>query len=185
MFDTPRLSEKTAKMLREDLESVEIPYQDDEDRFADFRALRHGFVSSMTNSPDVSAKMAMDLARHSDPRLTFATYSHLRVEDTASALQNLPGIATGDSSSVTRTGTDNAEVVPEGGPQIHPQSRNDSLRDAASRCESDDQNSPTTDDANSLSTSTLSNPEPSNSGTDVGGPGRTRTCDRWIMSPLL
>ena len=61
--------ERAAKMVRQDLEQVGIPYQDADGRFADFHASRHTFVTNLVASR-VSVKVAQTLARHSTPTLT-------------------------------------------------------------------------------------------------------------------
>jgi hypothetical protein len=52
--------------------------------------------------------MAQELLRHSDIRLTMNTYTHLRVVDTAAAVEALPDISNTDDESnrQVRTGTD-------------------------------------------------------------------------------
>jgi integrase len=63
-----------AEMLRIDLEAVGIPYVidgPDGPLYADFHALRHSFIALLDKS-GVTLKEAMQLARHSDPKLTMA-----------------------------------------------------------------------------------------------------------------
>jgi hypothetical protein len=72
VFNMP---EKTAKMLRRDLESAEIAYRDASGRVADFHAFRHTYVSMLVRS-GASVKVAQELARHSTPTLTIGCYTH-------------------------------------------------------------------------------------------------------------
>lgn len=141
VFDTVRLPDKTARMLRQDLGVAGIKYKDDADRYADFHSLRHLFVSAMTNAKNVSPKMTMELARHSDPKLTLATYSHLRIEDTESALANLPGVVpepTDEEAVQSRTGTDDEPVETEKGcQQIRQQLQHDLVQSRTESCTSD------------------------------------------------
>jgi integrase/recombinase XerC len=58
-----------AEMLRADLTAAAIPYRDSEGRVADFHALRHSYITLLERS-GVSPKLAQELARHSDIRLT-------------------------------------------------------------------------------------------------------------------
>jgi len=55
---------KGAAMLRKDLESVGIPYQDEGGRYADFHAQRHTFISNVGRS-GATVKETQTLARHS------------------------------------------------------------------------------------------------------------------------
>ena len=80
-----------AEMLRIDLEAAGIPYRDEEGRVADFHALRHSYISLLSRS-GVSPKLAQDLARHSDIRLTMNVYTHTRLYDLAGAVESLPSI---------------------------------------------------------------------------------------------
>lgn len=66
--------EKTAKMLRADLDAAGIPYETAEG-VVDFHALRHGFISHLIQS-GVDPKTVQELARHSTITLTIDRYSH-------------------------------------------------------------------------------------------------------------
>ncbi|TVQ30944.1 MAG: hypothetical protein EA376_11280, partial [Phycisphaeraceae bacterium] len=54
----------------------------------DAHALRHTFCSTLARS-NAPLRVAMELARHSDPKLTMKTYSHVRLIDSAGALEAL------------------------------------------------------------------------------------------------
>jgi len=84
------LHDKTAKMLRVDLARAEIPYKDASGRVFDFHALRGQFITALVMS-GAKMKVAQDLARHSDPKLTYNVYSHLSISDKTEALDGLPG----------------------------------------------------------------------------------------------
>jgi integrase len=107
------LPEKTARMLREDLEAARIAYRDDSGRVLDFHALRHTYVTLLARS-GAPVKVVQTLARHSDPKLTLNTYTHLTVFDTAPALDALPdlaGPAPGtEAASLAATGTDGGHI---------------------------------------------------------------------------
>lgn len=84
--------ERAAEMLAMDLERVGIPYAvdtPDGPLYADFHALRHTYVS-LLEAAGVSLRDAMQLARHTDPRLTLARYGRSRAEELARAVQGLP-----------------------------------------------------------------------------------------------
>lgn len=104
-----------AEMLRLDLQAADIPYRDEEGRVCDFHCLRHSFISLLQRS-GAHPKVAQELARHSDIRLTMQVYTHTRLHDLAGAVEGLPSLM--DSSSLktprpTATGTD-GQVSSEG-----------------------------------------------------------------------
>ncbi len=72
-------------MLRADLESAGIDYQDASGRVLDFHALRHTFITMVVNS-GASVKVAQELARHSTPTLTIGRYAHAEMSDRQAAL---------------------------------------------------------------------------------------------------
>ena len=76
-------------MMRQDLERAGLPYVDEDGLFADFHSNRHTFISNLGKA-DVSLVMAQKLARHSDPKLTANVYTHLEINDKASAIESLP-----------------------------------------------------------------------------------------------
>jgi integrase len=97
---------KAAEMLRGDLEAAGIPYEDGQGCFLDFHALRHTFGTNLANA-GVSPKVAQELMRHSDVKLTLNTYTHVGLYDLAGAVEKLPAFS-GQSTELTavRTGTD-------------------------------------------------------------------------------
>jgi integrase len=125
---------KAAAMLRKDLaeargkwlESLKDDRQRDEadrsdflaycnaaGRYADFHgATRHTYVSRIVQS-GASPKVAQELARHSDVRLTLGRYAHAALHEVAAAVNDLPAIVPtlGPSSAnvdaLRATGTDN------------------------------------------------------------------------------
>lgn len=77
-----------AAMLRRDLEAAGIPYVQN-GRVFDFHALRGQFVSQLA-AAGVHPRVAQELARHSDVRLTMAAYTDLGLLDVRGALDKLP-----------------------------------------------------------------------------------------------
>ena len=59
--------------LKKDLEAAEIPYVDETGRYADFHALRYTF-NTWLQTNGVPPRMAQELMRHSDQRLTEKVY---------------------------------------------------------------------------------------------------------------
>ena len=59
--------------LRNDLEAASIPYIDESGRYADFHALRYTF-NTWLQTNGVPPRIAQELMRHSDRRLTDQVY---------------------------------------------------------------------------------------------------------------
>jgi hypothetical protein len=101
--------EDAAEMLRIDLQAANIPYRDEEGRVADFHALRHSYITHLERS-GVSPKLAQELARHSDIRLTMNVYTHARLHDLAGAVEGLPAllpaVPSREPNALPATGTD-------------------------------------------------------------------------------
>lgn len=90
---------RAAEMLRIELDAVGIPYVVDGPNgplYADFHALRHSFVA-LLDKAGVSLKQAMQLARHSDPKLTMARYGRAQLADLGAAVASLPALLTTDA----------------------------------------------------------------------------------------
>jgi len=78
---------KTAKMIRHDLKQAGIAYCDEHGKFADFHALRHGYITKLWESgarPDV----IMSLARHRSLEMTMR-YSHTDQSARIAAINSL------------------------------------------------------------------------------------------------
>ena len=80
----------------------------------DFHSFRHGYVSAICRA-NVSPRVMMELARHSDPALTMRRYSRVAVSDSAAALDFLPKLATpsDDRQEQRATGTYDATPAPD------------------------------------------------------------------------
>jgi integrase len=87
--------EDAAEMLCIDLDGAGIPYvvtgPDGTLLHADFHCLRHSFVAMLDRS-GATLKEAMQLARHSDPKLTMARYGRAQLHDLHGAVERLPGL---------------------------------------------------------------------------------------------
>jgi excisionase family DNA binding protein len=107
---------EAAPMLRRDLEAAGIPYVvqgPDGPLFADFHALRHSYVA-MLDRAGVSLKQAMQLARHSDPKLTMAVYGRAQLHDLGAAVGRLPQLRPAPRPQAMRaTGTEGASGTKE------------------------------------------------------------------------
>ena len=83
---------RAAAMLRIDLEAAGIPFVvdgPDGELRADFHAIRHSFVA-LCDAAGLTLKESMQLARHSDPRLTMNRYGRLQAHDLQDAVNRLP-----------------------------------------------------------------------------------------------
>jgi integrase len=105
--------ERSARMLRNDLERAGVAYVDGEGRFRDFHSLRHRFGSELALA-NVPPKVAQTLMRHSTITLTLDRYSHVGLYDTAGALDRLPAIPgpspQTEPTSIRATGTDGGHI---------------------------------------------------------------------------
>lgn len=75
--------------LKAHLRAAGIPYVDDQGRQADFHALRHTFGTNLRLA-EIPPRLAMQLMRHSDLRLTMNTYTDATRLPTAGAIDKLP-----------------------------------------------------------------------------------------------
>src|SRR5260370_37029034 len=96
-------------MIRRDLEPASVPDRDEQGRVADFHALRHTFISTLAHQ-NVPPKLAQELARHSDIRLTLGRYSHVQLHDLGGAVAGLPSVFSKNSEIESATGTDGARL---------------------------------------------------------------------------
>ena len=129
-----KMPEKTAKMVRRDLEAARAVWiaegasqaeraersasdflcpVDGAGRVADFHAFRHSFITAIVAS-GASAKVAQELARHSTPALTLGLYTHTRLHDLTGALEGLPPIMDAprptEREALRATGTDHYQA---------------------------------------------------------------------------
>ncbi len=92
--------------------STVLAFEDAAGRRFDFHALRHQFISNLA-AAGVHPKVAQELARHSDIRLTLDRYTHLGLHDQAAALDLLPGLPSPgpqtDAPALAATGTDGSQ----------------------------------------------------------------------------
>ncbi len=126
------LPDKTAKMLRGDMaegreawikrattpqertkrtEAGFLSPRDADGLVLDFHSFRHGYVTAICQAP-VSPRVMMELARHSDPRLTMKRYSRVATADSALALDALPKLAGDDKPQPLRQTGTMATVAP-------------------------------------------------------------------------
>ena len=88
------------KEIRADFAAANITLLDKRGHRVDFHALRTTFITRLQRA-GVSPREAMELARHSDMRLTMKTYTDVAQLPLASTVKNLPAI--GDTQIDTQT----------------------------------------------------------------------------------
>ena len=79
----------TAETLRDDLKACGIAVCDDLGRIVDFHALRHTFGSMLARA-GIPPRVAMELMRHSDMRLTQTTYTDATLLPLFNEVEKLP-----------------------------------------------------------------------------------------------
>ncbi|MDE3067754.1 MAG: site-specific integrase [Verrucomicrobiota bacterium] len=82
------------KEVRKDFKAAGIPLKDELGHVVDFHALRTTYITRLQRA-GVSPREAMELARHSDMRLTMQTYTDVAQLPLAATVRGLPSI--GDS----------------------------------------------------------------------------------------
>jgi len=178
---------KTSKMMERDLKAARglwieaasspsertkrehsdfLAYVDQQGRFADFHANRHTFITNLGKA-GVSPKTTQTLARHSDIRLTMNVYSHTDLEEKADAIRRLPSPAQEclRSGPTALEGKNGQTVSPDG---TQPKSAGDE-----------------SDASEIVEESSLDATSRRLSRRDRSTPGRNRTCNLRIRSPLL
>ncbi len=86
-----------------------IAYEDEAGRRFDFHALRHQF-GTMLSKAGVAPRVAMELMRHTDLKLTMKVYTDPRIFDLAGAVEMLPRFPGDEKEAAVNvaTGTDGA-----------------------------------------------------------------------------
>ncbi len=142
-----------AAMRREREHSDFLRAVDGEGRRIDTHALRHTYCSMLARS-NAPVRIVQELARHSDPRLTMNTYSHVRLADATAALEALADEPREDERQALRmTGTEGPiGTDPTEGRAAHAQrARRRDTRDGADGCEAIDAASEAPEDRKGLS----------------------------------
>jgi len=90
--------------FKKDCEAAGIKTKDASERYFDFHALRHSFASWLAQA-GTHPKVAQELLRHTDVRLTLKHYTHTTPQQQASALAALPTLENGAPNSTTDSTT--------------------------------------------------------------------------------
>jgi hypothetical protein len=106
-----------ARTLRLDLEKAGIPYKDEMGRYADFHSLRYTWGTYLQRN-GVNSRVAMELMRHSDRKLTDKIYTDSNLLPLGEVVRNLPDeenlikILTKISGKMGRNGSRVGEIEP-------------------------------------------------------------------------
>ncbi|GDY10681.1 hypothetical protein LBMAG52_41690 [Planctomycetia bacterium] len=123
-----------AEMIRHDLQTAGLSFEDERGDVFDFHSLRGQFITQLGRS-GVSLVEAQKLARHCDPKLTANHYTHLSLHDLTSAVSRLaaPRQPHQERETMTATGADDFTGPPTG-PKLaqKPEYRGEALTTAAS-----------------------------------------------------
>jgi len=109
-----QLTDRTAEMIRADLQDAGIAYKDESGQIFDFHSLRHQ-TGSLLAASGVHPKVAQTLMRHSDINLTMSLYSHTFRGQESEAVKSLPDLRLPSSQKqqAVKTGTDEKDVTGE------------------------------------------------------------------------
>lgn len=153
----------------------------------DFHALRHT-CGAWLATRGLHPKVVQTIMRHSTITLTMDTYGHLFPGSEADAVGKLADLLTGPPQPETMraTGTDHASANDAKSAQRQAQRAECfSALDGAKACDSPAESCGDGDEHNALSIATLCDEVPSQATPSESTPGRNRTCNLRIRSPLL
>ena len=107
VFAVPR---ELVKILNRDLEAAKIPKTDALQRTIDVHALRHTTATQLARA-GVLPQVAMNVMRHASVETTMKHYTHLALNDTGQAVEQIPDFSLGtESQTQMKTGTDDQPV---------------------------------------------------------------------------
>lgn len=105
------------KAYKADLKRAGIDYTDASGRQADFHALGRHTPNTLMANAGVPVRVAQQLMRHTDPKLTAGAYTDSELLETAQAVEMLPAIGTGEHlkepAILQMEGTNNQPIDPE------------------------------------------------------------------------
>ncbi len=199
-FDMPS-HYRTAKMLHADCQAANIPIVDDTGLKIVFHSLRHTLATELDRT-GASLKEQMTIMRHSDKsNLTLGTYTHVQIYDIRRAVENLPDYpwpGTQEKVGAMATGTDGREISTDrpltgkwtgkrtgtAYPDSVSMSSNGTVKNQQEHVAAITADTPKPLNLAGLETKKDPASFPDNGEKSIG-PGRIRTYDQWIMSPLL
>ena len=174
---------------RERLKSDFLAVTDAQGRVVDFHALRATYITLLVKG-GAPMKVAQDLARHSDPKLTMNVYTMLGIHDLTGALDSLPGETPSvrDDEPMRATGTCDAMPAESGSadPRSRLRSSSANPHHPAQRSASHREDGPLPFDARkSLRGADQRSSARSGAAARGNAPRRTRTFNPLIKSQLL
>ncbi|MBI4578114.1 MAG: tyrosine-type recombinase/integrase [Planctomycetes bacterium] len=106
---------RVARGFRRDLEAAGIPYKDELGRQADFHSLGRQTPNTVMANTGVAPRIAQELMRHKDIRLTMGVYTDPVLLNKAAAVEGLPVIGKGkhldrEARTIKLNGTDGGPV---------------------------------------------------------------------------
>ncbi|MCP5522347.1 MAG: site-specific integrase [Verrucomicrobiales bacterium] len=100
--------------LRSDLKKAGIEAEDADGRRLDFHALRYTYATNLARA-GVAPRVAMEMLRHSDMRLTNTTYTDVLLLPLAEAVEKLPRFGGNDTPIHSpKSGADGLDLAPGG-----------------------------------------------------------------------
>ena len=120
----------TTDLISDDLTAAKIELIDKDGNEICFHSLRNSYISFLANS-QTPAKVVQKLARHSDPRLTFNTYTRTFDETEQKAISFLPDCGNFVLSTCLDTNRTKQEILIDNGGQENGQ---DDLETAVLAC---------------------------------------------------
>ena len=91
VFNMPSKS-NVAKRFRKDFEGAGIPYENEKGEVLNFHCLRHTYIT-LLSSANVNPKVAQEMARHCNIKLTLDHYTHLQDGQVQEALTQIPSMS--------------------------------------------------------------------------------------------
>ncbi len=153
---------------------------DTDGRVVDFHALRATYITTLVKG-GASVKVAQELARHSDPKLTLNVYTSLGIHDLTGALDALPSVADDrrDAERLRATGTyDGSAADTPADPHQYPhQLERETVRSRAAACVRDSADAQSGDVRKPLPTTAQRETVRSNARENPKATERTRTVD--------
>jgi len=160
-----------------------LRHTDGAGRVVDFHGLRVHYVSRVVEA-GANVKEAMELARHSDPKLTLKTYAKVSLHNLTRVLDGMPGANRGpktEAQPLRATGTNDVDVCP----QKSPHSEHGPGREGAAWRNKDSDGTDPTGDPKPLRLTGSSEVAQRGATERKSAPRRTRTFDPLIKSQLL
>ena len=160
-------------------------------RVADFHGLRVHYISRVV-AAGANLKQAMELARHSDPKLTLGTYAKVGLASLSGVLSRVPSVATPTEPHPQRavaTGTfgpiPETESRRQTPPHQSPQTSHRIMRDDATVCDDEDVENRATACLKPLQVGPLCEGVQRRASARENAPGQIRTADLRFRKPPL